>query len=126
MTLTGPAKGLALLKTRYSTGGSATRGMIGNCAGGYTPWGTYLTCEENFAGFSRRSATDDAGRSAKEITAFKRIGLNQGAAGGQRWATVVPADAGNTEYLRWDASKSGTSVDGSDDFRKNEAGFVAD
>lgn len=128
MTLTGPARGSALLKTRYSADGSGTRGMIGNCASGYTPWGTYLTCEENFAGFFRRSATDDAVRSAKEITAFKRIGLAQGAAGGQRWATVVPADAANTEYLRWDASKSGTSADGSDDFRNthNTFGWVVE
>ena len=116
------------MKTRYSADGSATRGMIGNCASGYTPWGTYLTCEENFAGFFRRNSTDDARRSAREITAFKRIGLAQGAAGGQRWATVVPADAGNTEYLRWDASKSGTSADGSDDFRNthNTFGWVVE
>ena len=128
MTLTGPARGSALMKTRYSADGSATRGMIGNCASGYTPWGTYLTCEENFAGFFRRNSTDDARRSAREITAFKRIGLAQGAAGGQRWATVVPADAGNTEYLRWDASKSGTSADGSDDFRNthNTFGWVVE
>ena len=128
MTLGGPARGSALLKTKYSPDGTMTRGMIGNCASGYTPWGTYLTCEENFAGFFRRSATDDAQRSAKELTAFKRIGLSQGALGGQRWATVVPADAANTEYARWDASKTGTSVDGSDDFRNthNTFGWVVE
>jgi uncharacterized protein len=128
MTITGPAKGSALMKTLYSPAGTDTRGMIGNCASGYTPWGTYLTCEENFAGFFRRAATDDAHRSAKELTAFKRIGLAQGAAGGQRWATVVPLDATNTEYQRWDASKTGTSADGSDDFRNthNTFGWVVE
>ena len=128
MTLNGPAKGSALLKTKYSPDGSTTRGMIGNCASGYTPWGTYLTCEENFAGFFRRGAADDALRSAKELTAFKRVGLAQGAAGGQRWATVVPADATNTEYTRWDASKLGSSADGSDDFRNthNTFGWVVE
>ncbi|PKO45574.1 MAG: phosphatase [Betaproteobacteria bacterium HGW-Betaproteobacteria-3] len=128
MTLNGPAKGSPLMVTKYSPTGNETRGMIGNCANGYTPWGTYLTCEENFAGFFRRSATDDAQRTAKEITAFKRIGLNQNAGGGQRWATVVPADASNTEYARWDTSVLGTSADGSDDFRHthNTFGWVVE
>ena len=40
----------------------------------------------------RRAATDDAVRSAKELTAFARIGLKQDVTGGQRWSTVVPAD----------------------------------
>jgi uncharacterized protein len=123
MTINGPARGSALMKTKFSPDGTTTRGMIGNCASGYTPWGTYLTCEENFAGFFRRAATDDAARTAKEITAFKRIGLAQGAGGGQRWATVVAADPTNTEYARWDASKSGASLDGSDDFRNSHNTF---
>jgi uncharacterized protein len=123
MTINGPARGSALMKTKFSPDGTTTRGMIGNCASGYTPWGTYLTCEENFAGFFRRATTDDAVRTAKEITAFKRIGLAQGAGGGQRWATVVPADSTNTEYARWDVSKTGASADGSDDFRNSHNTF---
>ncbi|RZJ20428.1 MAG: DUF839 domain-containing protein, partial [Haliea sp.] len=58
MSFTGPARGDDLLKTKFSTDGTLTRGMIGNCASGYTPWGTYLTCEENFAGFFRRAAEE--------------------------------------------------------------------
>jgi secreted PhoX family phosphatase len=38
-------------KTKYSPNGTMTRGTINNCAHGYTPWGTYLTCEENWAGY---------------------------------------------------------------------------
>jgi secreted PhoX family phosphatase len=41
MVFTGPAKGSALVKTRFSTDGLKTRGTNNNCANGYTPWGTY-------------------------------------------------------------------------------------
>lgn len=128
MNFGGPAKGSALLKTLYSPDGTTTRGMIGNCASGYTPWGTYLTCEENFAGFFTRGAGDDARRSAKELTAFLRIGLKQNVTGGQRWSTVVPANPANTEYQRWNASKTGASTDGTDDFRNthNTFGWVVE
>ncbi len=40
----GPAAGHPLL----STAGSAPAGTVNNCAGGATPWGTYLSAEENF------------------------------------------------------------------------------
>src|SRR5690606_25083823 len=57
MQIQGPARGNALLRTRYSPDGTATRGTQNNCANGFTPWGTYLTCEENWAGYF---ATRDA------------------------------------------------------------------
>jgi secreted PhoX family phosphatase len=128
MAFGGPAKGSALLKTLYSPAGTTTRGMIGNCASGYTPWGTYLTCEENFAGFFTRGAADDAQRTPKELTAFLRIGLKQNVTGGQRWSTVVAADPASTEYQRWNASKTGASTDGTDDFRNthNTFGWVVE
>ncbi|MCG6117803.1 MAG: PhoX family phosphatase [Aquimonas sp.] len=49
--VSGPVRGSAHLITKFSPDGTRTRGTINNCAHGYTPWGTYLTCEENWAGY---------------------------------------------------------------------------
>ena len=62
MVFTGPAKGSALLKSKFSTDGLKTRGTNNNCANGYTPWGTYITCEENWLNVVGRAAGDDGGQ----------------------------------------------------------------
>ncbi|HSP03279.1 MAG TPA: PhoX family phosphatase [Acidimicrobiales bacterium] len=45
---TGPAAGSALLENPAD---NEAAGTLNNCGNGKTPWGTYLTCEENFNGY---------------------------------------------------------------------------
>lgn len=123
--ISGPARGNALLVTKYSTSGTKTRGTLNNCGTGVTPWGTSLTGEENWFGYFARGATDNAARGAdKSVAALNRYGRAQGAASRHGWETGGTDD----KYLRWNNSKLGTSTNGSDDYRNemNGMGYVVE
>lgn len=68
--ITGPAAGNERLKNLSSPDGIQSAGTLGNCAGGFTPWGTYLTCEENIQGYFSGNADKHP-----ESDNFRRFGL---------------------------------------------------
>ena len=100
--ISGPARRSPMLATAFSPSGEQTRGTLNNCANGYTPWGTYLTCEENWAGYFNRRE-DDAVRTAKEVASFKRYGIGNETSGRYNWSR---ADRDSDLYKRWDVSKT--------------------
>jgi secreted PhoX family phosphatase len=127
-SFSGPVRGNALLRTVFSKDGTQGRGTINNCANGLTPWGTYLTNEENWAGYFRRDAADTALRTPRQIVALNRYGLSV-RTGNYGWATVVPADRTSTNFSKWNITAvPGTAADGTGDFRfeANQFGWVVE
>lgn len=103
MDFAGAAAGSNLLSTRFSPAGRQTRGTHNNCGNGYTPWGTYLTTEENFIGYFARSTADDALRTPEEIIALKRYGLKAGSSSRYGWETAIGQVEAQDLYDRWNA-----------------------
>jgi secreted PhoX family phosphatase len=107
MRMSGPAAGSDLLKSKkfdITPAGSVDTGMlndgftafgtVNNCAHGYTPWGTYLTCEENWNGYFANPTGNVTGvegldRKFEILSGQSRYGIT--ATGfGYRWHTVDP------------------------------------
>lgn len=71
MDISGPAAGHPRLRTRDDPQGRRVLGMVNNCAGGMTPWGTCLTAEENINFYFRGKLGDNHA----EARNYKRLGL---------------------------------------------------
>ncbi|MBA5805987.1 PhoX family protein [Rhizobium changzhiense] len=89
MDISGPAAGNDRLKTSADATGARAIGTINNCAGGVTPWGTYIMAEENFHGYFSGNLPEGH----KEAANYKRYGVPEG---GYEWANF---------YDRFDLSK---------------------
>ncbi|MEW9836599.1 PhoX family protein [Mesorhizobium marinum] len=71
MAMTGPAAGHPRLQTTADPTGRKVFGTVNNCAGGVTPWGTYILAEENFHGYFMGELPADH----PEATNYKRLGV---------------------------------------------------
>ena len=70
--VSGPAAGHGRMKTSADPSGTRVLGMINNCAGGITPWGTWLTCEENINYYFWGKGAD---WTSPDAAALKRYGI---------------------------------------------------
>jgi secreted PhoX family phosphatase len=78
MDIHGPARGHELMRTRADPDGTRVIGTFANCSAGKTPWGTYLTSEENIDDyFSGGNTLGDAGNDAALRDAYRRFPLRE-------------------------------------------------
>ncbi|MFN3712305.1 MAG: PhoX family protein [Alcanivoracaceae bacterium] len=103
MEIRGPARGHDKVKTKFSPTGTLTRGTLNNCAHGTTPWGTYLTAEENWAGYFRNSTATSSERPREHA----RYGVrHSGQNSRYLWETATPPLA-NDASARFDCGSTG-------------------
>ncbi|BCH06550.1 dTDP-glucose 4,6-dehydratase [Mesorhizobium sp. 131-3-5] len=75
MALSGPVAGHDRVKTNADPSGTKVFGTFNNCAGGVTPWGTYVMAEENIHGYF----SGELPEGHKEAANYKRLGIPEGA-----------------------------------------------
>jgi uncharacterized protein len=105
MQIAGPVRGSKHVVTKFSPDGTATRGTLNNCAHGVTPWNTYMTAEENWAGYFRNADQRD-GRPALPRE-HARYGVVAGRRSRYGWELAA---GGADEYVRFDASTKGATA----------------
>lgn len=115
MDMSGPVRGNPLLVTKYSPNGTATRGTLNNCANGVTPWNTFMTAEENWAGYFVNS--DKTNGEPSLPRQHKRYGVSDKASRYGWEKAVGSAD----EFVRFDASIKAATASG--DYRNEPNTF---
>ena len=125
--LAGPVAGSDLVKTKFDPTGFQTRGINNNCGAGLSPWGTYLTTEENFLGVFARGQ-DASQLSASDNYGRERYGAPENSPGSRYlWHTPDAKDATiMDEFSRWDMTAVGANA--TEDYRNgfNTFGYITE
>jgi secreted PhoX family phosphatase len=77
MDIHGPARGHELLRTNADPTGTRVLGTFANCAAGKTPWGTYLTSEENVDDYFAGGELPESAMSPALRDAYRRFALRE-------------------------------------------------
>jgi uncharacterized protein len=78
MEIAGPARGHSLMRTHADPGGTRVLGTFANCSAGKTPWGTYLTSEENFDDYFAGGRTlRETSKDQSLLDADRRLAIRQ-------------------------------------------------
>lgn len=129
--MSGAARGSELLQTKFSPEGYKGRGTLNNCAAGFTPWGTYLTCEENYDLYFRDERNLDRANSTPEALGFDNFlaGIGIRVPGGlYGWATLDAGDGEvDEEFSRFNVTPN-PQTDATGDYRNegNQYGYVVE
>lgn len=118
----GAAAGSKMLITKFDKSGKSTWGINNQCGSGMSPWGTYLTTEENFLNVFARGE-DKAKIGTQADFALARYGLKENSTGGgYLWHTADDKEGIVTdEFSRWEATAKAN--DASADYRNGFNGF---
>lgn len=74
MEISGPAAGSPRLMTAADPTGTRVLGTVNSCAGGVTPWGTYVMAEENIHGYFLGELPEGH----REARNYERLGIPEG------------------------------------------------
>lgn len=125
--LSGVAKGHDFVKTKIDPKGLSSVGINNQCGAGLSPWGTYLTTEENFLNVFARGADkhiigDDNDKRAA------RYGLKENKIGDSSYSWHTPADGHQGEFDHWDVTAQQSSILATDDHRNtfNTFGYITE
>lgn len=129
--LAGPVAGSEYVVTKFDPTGHKTRGINNQCGAGLSPWGTYLTTEENFLNVFARGA-DKGVIGEKADYGLKRYGLPEnGKGGGYLWHAVdkkaeTYKEIMSDEFSRWESTARASKA--SEDYRNafNTFGYIVE
>ncbi|MEQ1439510.1 PhoX family phosphatase [Fontimonas sp. SYSU GA230001] len=118
MQISGPVAGSPLLVTKLSPDATTTHGTLNNCGHGVTPWGSFLTGEENWFAYF----TVDAASDTPELA---RYGIKSSAPGFNYRGWDTPLMAGDLQK-RFNLAQTGASA--ATDFRNaaHHFGYVVE